>query len=395
MGRIVPTQGNVMHFTAASIPEIRFGAGLHETIGAAARAMGATGTVALVIDGFLVQSGLAGRLEAALHAEGLATRRFSDFSGEPKLDHLRAADAVLRGGTAGPPAGLVVGVGGGSVLDIAKIAACTAASGEDAMHFALAAHPLPRHPVPTLLMPTTAGTGSETSATSIFTGPQGRKLWIWGAESKADLVVLDPALTLSLPPDLTAWCGLDAFVHAFEAATNRKTHAGSQLYAHRALAMIAAALPTAIARPDDLAARGALLLASCYAGIAIDMSGTAIAHHHSHALAGLAPVHHGLATALAFELTLPWLVEGETADLHHAAAACGLPSAAALPGFVSRLMDRAAIARRLPAGFGKMTVEQLVAEMRAPEHQPMRAATVRTITEDDLAHFSERLLALA
>ncbi|OQP86997.1 alcohol dehydrogenase [Rhizobium rhizosphaerae] len=383
-----------MHFTIASVPEIRFGPGLHETIGAAARAMGATGTVALVIDSFLMRSGLAGRLEAALQEQGLASRRFSDFSGEPKLDHLRAADAVVRGRPGETPATLIIGVGGGSALDIAKIVACTAASGEDAMHFALAAHPLPRRPVPTLLMPTTAGTGSETSATNIFTGPEGRKLWIWGPESKADLVVLDPTLTLSLPPDMTAWCGLDAFVHAFEAATNRKTHAGTQLYAHRALAMIAEALPAAIARPDDLTARGALLLASCYAGIAIDLSGTAIAHHHSHALAGLAPVHHGLATALAFELTLPWLVEADTVDLHRAALACGLPSAGALPGFVSRLMDAAGIVRRLPPAFATVTPEQLMAEMQAPEHQPMRAATVRPITETELARFSEGLLAL-
>ena len=187
------------------------------------------------------------------------------------------------------------------------------------MHYALAAHALPKKPLKKILVPTTAGTGSETSATTIFAGPEGKKLWIWGAETKADLVLLDPALTLTLPASLTAWCGLDAFVHAFEAATNRNAQAGAALYAHAALRLLTEALERAVKNPADIDARGKVLLGSCYAGIAIDNCGTAIAHNISHALAGLAPVHHGLATALGFEATLAWLAEADTAELAAAA----------------------------------------------------------------------------
>ncbi len=99
--------------------------------------------------------------------------------------------------------------------------------------------------------------------------------------------------------------------------------------------------------------------------IAIDNCGTAIAHNISHALAGLAPVHHGLATALGFEATLPWLAEADTNDLTAAAKACGLESAEALPAFVSDWMDRCGIVRALPTAFMPFAATDLAREMRA------------------------------
>ncbi|MBB3976828.1 alcohol dehydrogenase class IV [Rhizobium azooxidifex] len=376
-----------MPFTTSFVPEIRFGNNLHETIGKAAKEFGA-GCAAIVIDGFLAQAGLADAIAAQLSGEGIESRTFSGFSGEPKLKHVREATAVVAG------CDLVIGVGGGSALDIAKIAACCAASGEDAMHYALAANPLPENPLKKILVPTTAGTGSETSATNIFASAEGKKLWIWGRETKADLVLLDPVLTATLSATLTAWCGLDAFIHAFEAATNRNTHAGGQFYAHEALQLLSGALETAVREPRNLEARGKVLIGSCYAGIAIDNCGTAVAHNISHALAGLATVHHGLATALAFEATLGWLVEADTPDLKAAARACRVESASDLPAFVSGLMDRAGIERALPEAFSGYDAAALAGEMRAPENQPMRRSTVREISDADIDAFARRMMAL-
>lgn len=377
-----------MSFTTSFVPEIRFGNDLHRSIGAAAAGLGGVSSAALVIDGFLARSGLAETITASLAENGIRTKIFSDFAGEPKLAHVRAATEVVKG------AGLVIGVGGGSALDIAKIAACCAASGEDAMHYALAANPLPKNPLKKIMVPTTAGTGSETSATNIFAGPEGKKLWIWGAETKADLVILDPVLTATLPANLTAWCGMDAFIHAFEAATNRNAHAGGKFYAHEALRLLTSALETAVKEPDNLDARGKVLLGSCYAGIAIDNCGTAIAHNISHALAGLVPVHHGLATALGFEATIAWLAEADTVDLNAAARAAGLADAAALPAFVTGLMDRVGIVRALPAGFSTFEWSALAAEMKAPENQPMRRSTIRDVTDADIDHFAASIMSL-
>ncbi|MCD2182372.1 iron-containing alcohol dehydrogenase [Rhizobium sp. GN54] len=376
-----------MQFTTSFVPEIRFGNHLHATIGKAAKELGA-GRVAIVIDGFLAQAGLADAIAAQLSGEGIESRTFSAFSGEPKLKHVREAAAVVTG------CDLVIGIGGGSALDIAKIAACCAASGEDAMHYALAANPLPANPLKKILVATTAGTGSETSATNIFANAEGRKLWIWGRETKADLVLLDPVLTATLPATLTAWCGLDAFIHAFEAATNRNTHAGGQFYAHEALRLLSGALEIAVREPGNLDARGKVLLGSCHAGIAIDNCGTAVAHNISHALAGLAPVHHGLATALGFEATIGWLVEADTPDLHAAAQACGIGSATELPAFVSGLMDRVGLERALPAAFAGYDAAALAGEMRAPENQPMRRSTIREISDADIDVFARRIMAL-
>jgi alcohol dehydrogenase class IV len=375
-------------FSTSSIPDIRFGAGTFGEIASSAKGFENIQKAVLVIDAFLASSGLAEELVDALAAVGIPTRVYSDFAGEPKLSHVRAATEAAAG------ADLVIGVGGGSALDIAKIAACCAASGEDAMHYALAANPLPRNPLKKIMVPTTAGTGSETSATNIFTGPEGKKLWIWGPETKADLVILDPQLTISLPPHLTAWCGMDAFIHAFEACTNRNAHVGARLYAHEAMRLVAGALETAVKAPGNLEARGKVLLGSCYAGIAIDNCGTAVAHNISHALAGLGPIHHGLATALGFEATLPFLVEADTADLNAAAKAIGLADASALPAFVSDLMDRCNVERALPKAFQAFTAADLATEMRAPENQPMRRSTVRDIADPDIDTFADRIMSL-
>lgn len=377
-----------VRFSVSSVPDIRFGEGVLSELAPAARSFDGVKTALLVIDGFLERTGLAEKIRAALTNTGIETRVFSDFAGEPKLAHLHAALSMSQG------VELVIGLGGGSALDIAKIVASIATSGENPMHYALAANPLPKQALGKIMVPTTAGTGSEASATNIFTGPGGKKLWIWGPETKADLIILDPALTVTLPANLTAWCGLDAFVHAFEAATNRKAHWGAQLYAHSAIRLITGSLETAVREPGNIAARGNVLLGSCLAGIAIDNCGTAIAHNISHALAGLVPVHHGLATALSFEATLAWLVEADTPELHAAARACGVAKAAALPAFVSEWMDRCGIVRALPAAFGAFTAADLAVEMRAPENQPMRRSTIRDVGDADIDLFAAAMMAL-
>ncbi|MBL0374981.1 iron-containing alcohol dehydrogenase [Rhizobium sp. KVB221] len=377
-----------MNFSFSPVPEIRFGANEIDNIAAHAQALCDNGKAAIVIDGFLAASGLGDKVVKLLDAAGITAAIYSDFSGEPKLAHVQAATAVARG------CSLVIGIGGGSALDIAKIAACTAASGEDPMHYALAANPLPEKPLGKIMIPTTAGTGSETSATNIFTGPAGKKLWVWGAKSKSDLVILDPVLTVSLPANLTAWCGLDAFVHAFEASTNRNANPAGKIFGHEALRLLSANLERAVKAPDDLAARGAVLLGSSYGGAAIDNCGTAIAHNISHAMAGLAPVHHGLATALGFEVTLPWLVEADTDDLKAAARACGLESANELPAFFSALMDRCAVIRKLPDAFAGVGAAELGHEMRATENQPMRKSTVRDVTDADIDHMAASIMAM-
>ncbi len=376
-------------FAAAPVPPILMRPGGLAEIGPFAAGHAAGGTALLVVDARLARGPAGEAARAALEAAGMRVLVFDRVAGEPGLDTLAAATALAA------RAEVAIGLGGGSALDTAKAAAALARAEAPPAAHACAARPLPAEGLPCALVPTTAGTGAESSSTAIFSDAEGRKLWLWGAALKPALVILDPALTVSKPAVLTAACGMDAFVHAFEAATNRHAHPGAALYAHAALARIAHALPRAVAAPGDLGLRGDLLLAACHAGTAIDNCGTAVAHALSHALAALAPVGHGLATALAFEETLPWLVEADTAEMGEAARALGLAEAAALPGFVSALHDRIALPRRLPAAFRGVTAEALAAAVLAPENAPMREATVRPLGDAEARRFAARLLARA
>ena len=293
-------------------------------------------------------------------------------------------------------AGLVVCLGGGSAIDIGKVAASVARTGERPLAFAMEGLALPRSGVPKICLPTTAGTGSELSSTNIFSDAEGKKVWMWGSETKPDRVILDPDLPVSLPPHLTAWTGFDAFVHAFESCTDAHRHPANDLYAYRALGLVVDALETAVHEPNNIDARGAMILGSAYAGIAFDNCSAAFAHNISHALAALAPVHHGLATALGLEAFLAWQVEEDGGPFAAAAEACGLePDATALADWYSGFLTRCGVERRLPEAFKALDAADLAAEMRAPETQYMRASTVRDVTESDIDRFAAAMMALA
>src|SRR5262245_43864520 len=114
-----------MQFSLSAIPDIKFGANELDNIAGHAQSLGEVKRAAIVMDGFLAANGLGERVTSALAGAGIESVIYSSFSGEPKLQHVRDATEVAKGSD------LVIGVGGGSALDIAKIAACTAASGED------------------------------------------------------------------------------------------------------------------------------------------------------------------------------------------------------------------------------------------------------------------------
>ena len=384
---------SVPAFAVRHVPEVHYGPGRARAIAEDAAALGDSGKpVVLVADRALVEIGIAARLMAALAAAGAEVALFAEIAGEPKQAQLEAATESVRRNQAG----LVICLGGGSAMDVGKVAATVALTEDGPAAFAMQGKPLPRRGVPKICLPTTAGTGSEFSSTNIFTNRAGRKVWVWGSETKPERVILDPELTTTLPPHLTAWTGLDAFVHALEASTNVRQHPWNNLYAHKALGLIAGALETAVREPENLAARGAMLLGSAYAGMAIDNCSAALAHNISHALAALAPMHHGLATALGLEVVLGWQVEQDQGAFAAAAAACGLArDGAALVAWYSEFLTRLGVGRQLPAAFKALELATLVAEMQAPETRYMRHSSAREVTDANIERFAQAVLALA
>jgi alcohol dehydrogenase class IV len=287
---------------------------------------------------------------------------------------------------------VIVGLGGGSALDTAKLVACCAVSGLSASAYALCATPLPTNRLPLIAIPTTAGTGSEVTRVSVFADDSKVKVWAWGEELKPDVAILDPELTVGVPPHITAATGLDALVHAIEACTNKHRQDGNDLYCHRAISLISANLEKAVKTPGDIEARGALLLGSCYGGIGIDNCGTALAHNISHAVADLAPIPHGRATGLAMLATMDWVAEGNPA---FAAVTKAMGADDAVKAY-DKLVRATGIKISLAGdGLDLGNPALLAAHMASPANNPMRKSAARYPNDAELVMLAERFLQLA
>jgi len=310
-----------------------------------------------------------------------------------------AAEAARKHG-----AKLVIGLGGGSALDVAKMAAAIAPSSQPAEHYALAVNPLPASSLRKICIPTTSGTGSETTKVSVFTNAKGEKVWAWGSNLSADLALLDPRLTVGLPAHLTAATGIDALVHAIEACTIRRANPMNDAVCLQAIRMIVEHLPRAVSTPDDLDARGYVQIAASAAGIAIDNSGTGIAHALGHALGALGHVHHGRAVGLALRAALAWNAEAAPARHAGVATALGVPSegrkqadvlAELAPRFDSFVRSTGLAVSLAKDGLGKKDCERLAALMMAPENRAMRDSNCRPITAADALMLSQAVLSAA
>jgi alcohol dehydrogenase class IV len=319
-------------FTLEQSTRIAFGPGRIDGLGDDVSALaGPDCRVLLIGDRGVERAGLVARASAAIAKAGHQITQLADLDSEPSAEAIDRAAGIGRESRAA----FVAAVGGGSALDLAKLAAAAIPADRSAEAYALGAEPLPADALPVICVPTTAGTGSEVTRTSVLTDRRGRKVWAWGDALRPRLALLDPELTMGLPPALTAATGLDALVHAIEAASARRRNPISEAQALQAIRMIAGHLEAAVDNPGDRAARAAMQVGACLAGLAIDGAGTGIAHGLGHALGTLARVPHGRAVALSLRIALPWNAAADPGRFHPIAAAMGLgPLAAdaALPG---------------------------------------------------------------
>jgi len=323
-----------------------------------------------------------------LGESGIAASLFVLPPGEPKEVTVEAAADQARTFDAGS----VIAIGGGSTMDAGKLVASLIAATERVSVYRLAATPLPKGRLPLICVPTTAGTGAEATAVSVLSAPDGIKYWFWADGLKPDLIVHDPALALGLPAAVTAATGVDALVHAIEASTNANATATNNIFAYRAIALVAEYLPVAFATPADLEARARLLEAATLAGIAIDNAGTAIAHNIGHALGSLAPVPHGRAVAIGMCATLAWNVESHPDVYAPVAVAMGIAGGASeLPAAFLRFVRDVGIDLHVR----DVQAEALAKQMAQPENAAMLASNRRAATPDDLLRHAEAALALA
>jgi alcohol dehydrogenase class IV len=267
------------------------------------------GPCLFVTDADLVRLGLAEAYRDAL----AATREvvvFDSVEADPSKETLLAATE------AGRSAGVnsVVGFGGGSPMDVAKLASYLLGSGDelDAIWGVGVAQ---GRRLPLALVPTTAGTGSEATPISVITCEGGVKLAVNSAPLIADWAVLDASLTLGLPRHVTAATGIDAMVHAVEAFTSaRLKNPLSDALAREALRLLSANVLAAIEQPGNLEARSAMLLGAHLAGLAFSNAPVAGVHALAYPLGGLHHLPHGLTNALMLRHVLAHNLEAARED---------------------------------------------------------------------------------
>ncbi|WP_420336560.1 iron-containing alcohol dehydrogenase [Roseibium sp.] len=249
----------------------------------------------LVTDPGIVALGLHAQALDALTRADLDVGEFSDVVPDPPRALVeKAVEAAKSHGATS-----VVGFGGGSSLDVAKLVALLAQSNED-LDEAWGIDNAKGPRLPLILIPTTAGTGSEVTPISIITVGEEEKRGVVSPLLLPDLAVLDPLLTLGLPAAVTAATGIDAMVHAIEAYASRSANNNpvSRMLALEALRLLGANIETAVSTPQDEDARGSMLLGSMFAGMAFANSPVAAVHALAYPLGGTFHIAHGLSNAL-------------------------------------------------------------------------------------------------
>jgi alcohol dehydrogenase class IV len=298
----------------------------------------------VVTDARLAAAGLIEAPAAALHAAGVALQVFDGVDANPRLAQVEAAWALWRT----QPFDGVVAFGGGSVIDAAKVLVARLA-GDAPLEAVLAQGDalLVREPPPFAAVPTTAGTGSESTLAALVKDDSGRKHVFRSRRCRPGWVALDPALTPGLPRDVTASTGFDVVMHALGAATNRAVQPVGEALALDALRRSLDALPRVLAEPASLEARGDMLLASYLAGVAIGLKGVDGIHGLCTPLESLATAPHGQVLAVVVEPLLRFNLHTETPRYARVAAACGLAAGRGEAEAAAALLARIVALREL------------------------------------------------
>jgi alcohol dehydrogenase class IV len=273
--------------------EIQFGVGSIRRLGEMVRKAGGS-KVLLVVDPGFAKRGPVEEITGALEKEGIEWVRFDEVEPEPRIETADRCAEVARKAACN----FVLGIGGGSAMDTAKAAAILATNGGKGRDYQ-GLNKVPRPGLPKGMVPTTAGTGSEVTFTAVFINEdEKKKAGINSPFLYPEISVLDPALTLGLPPAITASTGMDALTHAVESYTSKMASPISEMFSAEAIRRIGRSLRRAVENGADLSARSDMLLGSFLAGVGLANAGVTAAHSLAYPLGGMFRVPHGVANAM-------------------------------------------------------------------------------------------------
>lgn len=292
-------------FEFNTVARIISGAGSALNLAAQCRQLGVQRPL-LVTDPGLMSIGLVQPVLAALEEAGLAPLVFDQVREDPPEATVQAATELARGGDVDG----VIAVGGGSSMDVAKVAAVLL-FGAQALPEIYGVGQVSGGRLPLILVPTTAGTGSEVTPVAVITTGETTKAGVSSPVLLPDVAVLDASLTLGLPPAVTAMTGVDAMVHAIEAYTSRhKKNPLSDNLAINALQLLSRNIRTAVHEGSNLQARENMLLGACLAGQAFANAPVGAVHALAYPLGGHYHIPHGLSNSLV----LPCVMEFNAAE---------------------------------------------------------------------------------
>ena len=272
---------------------IRFGAGSVSQLPEAVAALNKR-KVFIITDPGVANAGVLSKVEKILDSAGIAHGSFTEIKPNPTTTLIdTAAKAAVAFG-----ADCLVALGGGSSLDSSKGVALVAANptfSSAQFNYSIT----PEHPaIPIIAIPTTSGTGSETNNWGVIDDPVRQcKFYVGDASTTPACAILDPELTLGLPPRPTAGTGIDALTHAIESLTSKGRTPVSAAYAHEAIKLISKSLPTAVKEGSNVEARGDMLLGAHLAGLALTLSGLGLVHGIAHSISAHVGAAHGEALA--------------------------------------------------------------------------------------------------
>lgn len=264
--------------------------------------------VMLISDHGLEKVGTVGKVQQLLAESGIVCHAFLDVIANPTTDVVSAAVEAFNatGSTA------IIALGGGSPMDVAKAVAVVAKFGGKIKDYD-GAHKVPGAIVPIYAIPTTAGTGSESTAFSVITDPEvNYKFTVFSYELLPQYVLLDPEMIMSLPMGVAAATGVDAMIHALEAYISRNATPFSDAMAEKALELIGGNIRKFVACREDTDAAGAMMLGSHFAGIAFSWARLGNVHAMSHPVSAFYHVAHGVANSILLPTILEYNALADT-----------------------------------------------------------------------------------
>lgn len=298
--------------------DILFGVDVHKELGSTIRQLKGT-RVFVITDQGVSRAGILEKILKVINDDGIQTAYYDNVVPEPPIESVQeVASRVREGGY-----DLIVGLGGGSPMDVAKVVSVLQGN-DDPIESMVGTGNVKKPGLPTIAIPTTAGTGSEVTQIAIFTFEKEQtKKGIVSPYLFVSAAVVDPVFTYGLPSHITAHTGMDALVHAIESYLSLKANPMSDMFALEAIGVISRYIRKAVHNGDDIEARYYMSLGSLKAGLAFSNASTAAVHALAYPLGGTFHIPHGLSNTLMLKSVMEYSFAGNLERYADIASAMG------------------------------------------------------------------------